>query len=401
MGFKATTVLVALVAAAPYLLELATRKEYPIPASNGGVVVTGASTGIGAHAAITLAQQGFLVFAGVRKEADGQNLLAEAPTIVPLILDVTKKDTIDAALEQVQGTLATRGLPLVGLVNNAGVAGGTTPVEFLSLDAMRALFDVNLFGAIAVTQAFLPLLRQSKGRVINISSMAGVLSAPLMANYCASKHALEAFSDSLRVELVRGIVFCAGGGACLAFLSCIPLLTLSYPYSTFTQAAHECSVSVVEPAYVQVNVLVWACQSLSLACLVTSLGMASPFTFNSSSSPTHPPTHTHTHIQSAIFGKMGAMREAIQERAGPKIMALYGHLYASEAYNAQCVAKASPPTVTSEAIHHALTSRYPPTRIVVANIDGTSAKAFGWLLWLLNDRLRDKAILATLKKDVK
>lgn len=224
MGIKATAVLVALLAASPYLLELATRKAFPIPAPGGGVVMTGASTGIGAHAAHSLADAGFLVFAGVRKEADGETLKANAPTaksrenILPIILDVTKQEQIYAAVQTVQETLAAKGgLPLVGLVNNAGVSGAMKPVEFENLDDIRWLFDVNFFGAIATTKAFLSLLRAGKGRVINISSMAGVTSAPLMANYCGSKWALEAFSDALRVEM----------------------------------EGHEVSVSVVEPAYVQ------------------------------------------------------------------------------------------------------------------------------------------------------
>jgi NAD(P)-dependent dehydrogenase (short-subunit alcohol dehydrogenase family) len=224
MGFKVTAFLVALLAASPYILERTTRVAYPVPAQGGGVVLTGASTGIGAHAAHSLAEAGFLVFAGVRKEADGEALKANAPTpearenIVPLILDVTKQEQIDAAVQTVKDTLAAKGgLPLVGLVNNAGVGGGTKPVEFESMDDMRYLFDVNFFGAVSTTKAFLSLLRGGKGRVINISSMAGLFSAPMMTSYCGSKFALEAFSDALRVEVQK----------------------------------HGVSVSVVEPAYVQ------------------------------------------------------------------------------------------------------------------------------------------------------
>lgn len=224
MGIKTTAFLVALLAASPYILELMTRAAYPVPAPGGGVVLTGASTGIGAHAAHSLAEAGFLVFAGVRKEADGEALKANAPTpearehIVPIILDVTKQEQIDAAVQTVKSTLTAKGgVPLVGLVNNAGVGGGMKPVEFENMEDLRYLFDVNYFGAVSTTKAFLPLLRDGKGRVINISSMAGLFSAPMMMSYCGSKFALEAFSDALRVEVQK----------------------------------HDVSVSVIEPAYVQ------------------------------------------------------------------------------------------------------------------------------------------------------
>src|SRR5207248_6789413 len=117
------------------------------------VLVTGASTGIGKACAIALDRRGFHVFAGVRKDEDGEALKKESERIEPIIVDVTDQATIDAAAKQID--------ELFGLVNNAGitVAG---PVEFLPVDSVRHQFEVNLFGQLAVTQAFLPKIRKSR-----------------------------------------------------------------------------------------------------------------------------------------------------------------------------------------------------------------------------------------------
>ena len=157
------------------------------------VLVTGASTGIGKACAIALDRRGFHVYAGVRKEADGDALKKESPRIEPVIVDVTDQATIDAAAKQID--------ELFGLVNNAGitVAG---PIEYLPVDEVRRQFEVNLFGQLAVTQAFLPKIRGSSGRIVFMSSVGGrTPSSPFLAPYNASKHALESFGDALRVEL--------------------------------------------------------------------------------------------------------------------------------------------------------------------------------------------------------
>ncbi len=161
------------------------------------VLVTGASTGIGEDACRALAERGFSVFAGVRKEADAD--AARAHGYTPLILDVVKKDQVAAAAETIRGHLSDAGT-LYGLINNAGVAGGG-PLEFLPVDDIRWLFEVNVFGLLEVTQAMMPLLRESKGRIVNIGSMAGKVTTPLLTPYSASKHAVEAISDGLRREL--------------------------------------------------------------------------------------------------------------------------------------------------------------------------------------------------------
>jgi NAD(P)-dependent dehydrogenase (short-subunit alcohol dehydrogenase family) len=139
------------------------------------------------------------VFAGVRNPADGTTLAASAsPRLMPIGLDVTDAASIAAAVHTVRAIGGENGL--AGLVNNAGI-GIVGPVEALLLSEWRRQFDVNVFGLIAVTQAFLPLLRQARGRVINMGSMAGRAATPFMAPYSASKYALEGLNDSLRIEL--------------------------------------------------------------------------------------------------------------------------------------------------------------------------------------------------------
>ncbi len=162
------------------------------------IVITGASTGIGKATALHLDQQGFRVFAGVRKEADAQALMKEASDrLTPILLDVTDANAIAVAVRTV--TEATSGT-LFGLVNNAGLSLNG-PLELLPDAEIKKLMDVNVLGLLAVTRAFLPLLRKGKGRLINISSGHGLLAIPDKSVYAASKFAVQAISDSLRVEL--------------------------------------------------------------------------------------------------------------------------------------------------------------------------------------------------------
>lgn len=163
----------------------------------GAVIVTGASTGIGAATALHLARHGFQVFGTVRQTADGKPL--EASGVTPVFMDVTDRDSIAAARQVVVANLG--GTPLAGLVNNAGiqVAG---PIEHLSLDDLRRVLEVNVVGVVAATQAFLPELRAGRGRIVNISSVSGRVALPFGGAYSASKFALEALSDSLRRELL-------------------------------------------------------------------------------------------------------------------------------------------------------------------------------------------------------
>jgi NAD(P)-dependent dehydrogenase (short-subunit alcohol dehydrogenase family) len=167
--------------------------------SRGAIVITGASTGIGESCALRLDRAGFTVYAGVRKDADAERLRQQGSArLTPIRLDVTDESTIDAARQQVTAAVGRSGI--AGLVNNAGIGLGG-PIEFLPLDEWRTQFEVNVFGTIAVTQAFMPLIRLGAGRIVVIGSIAGRFASPFISPYCASKHALEAFADALRFEL--------------------------------------------------------------------------------------------------------------------------------------------------------------------------------------------------------
>ncbi len=167
--------------------------------TGGGVVITGASSGIGKACALYLDQRGYRVFAGVRKVSDGEALTKAASSrLSPVILDVTDAKAVSDAAAQVERALGE--LPLIGLVNNAGVGVGG-PIEFLAPSELRRQMEINLVGPLAVIQAFMPMLRRSRGRIVNVSSIGGKVASPLLGPYAASKFALEALSDSLRAEL--------------------------------------------------------------------------------------------------------------------------------------------------------------------------------------------------------
>jgi len=158
------------------------------------VLITGASRGIGRASALALDRAGHDVIAGVRDEEAGRRIAAEASGRLRIVhLDVTDHDSVQAAAE-------AAGDRLDALVNNAGIAVGGV-VEALDLGELRRQLDVNVVGQVAVTQALLPALRAASGRVVFISSVSGRVSAPVMTPYTASKFALEAIADGLRVEL--------------------------------------------------------------------------------------------------------------------------------------------------------------------------------------------------------
>ena len=164
-----------------------------------GVVVTGASTGIGAACALHLDRLGFTVFAGVRNITDAATLQRQgASGLIPLLLDVTDEVLIKKAQVIVSEYVGNNGL--YGLVNNAGIAV-VGPLEAVPIPDLRRQLEVNVIGQIAVTQAFLPLIRQARGRIVNMGSIAGRGAMPLMGPYAASKFALEAMTDALRLEL--------------------------------------------------------------------------------------------------------------------------------------------------------------------------------------------------------
>ena len=156
------------------------------------MLITGASTGIGHATAQRMLAYGWEVFAAARKDEDLKRLRGEGFT--PIKLDVTDPDTIAAAKDE----LDERGLR--GLVNNAGIAV-SGPMEFVPLDELRRQLEVNLVGQVAVTQAFLPNIREATGRIVNVSSIGGRFALPLVGPYAASKYGLEAVSDAFRREL--------------------------------------------------------------------------------------------------------------------------------------------------------------------------------------------------------
>jgi NAD(P)-dependent dehydrogenase (short-subunit alcohol dehydrogenase family) len=167
------------------------------------VLVTGASTGIGRAAAYALLGEGFTVCAGVRDAAAAARLRAQAPEgtgsrLQTLGLDVTDAGQVRAAAHHLDRELRTAGL--WGLFNNAGISVNG-PLEHLGLEGLRRQLEVNVVGQVAVTQAMIPLLRRARGRVVTTGSVAGFIALPGLAPYAMSKHAMEAFSDSLRREL--------------------------------------------------------------------------------------------------------------------------------------------------------------------------------------------------------
>lgn len=167
--------------------------------TKGAVVITGASTGVGRATALLLDKEGYRVFAGVRKEKDAESLkLVASGNLTPIIIDVTQSEQIRNAAKLVSQTIGNEGL--IGLVNNAGILIDG-PMEYIELDELRWQFEVNVIGQIAVTQAFLPAIRKAKGRIINIGSVSGKVSSPFFSALCASKFAMEAFTDALRMEL--------------------------------------------------------------------------------------------------------------------------------------------------------------------------------------------------------
>jgi NAD(P)-dependent dehydrogenase (short-subunit alcohol dehydrogenase family) len=182
-------------------------------------VITGASTGIGRGAVRVLTGHGWRVFAGVRKPADAASLRQEfGDKVAPVLFDVTDAAAVRAAADEVRIRLGGR--TLQGLVNNAGMGGGG-PLAHEPVDEIRRVFEVNVFGAVSVSQAFIPLLGADRaltggpGRIVNVTSVAGKLAPPFLGDYAMSKHALEAFTDSLRRELmIYGIdVIAIGPGA--------------------------------------------------------------------------------------------------------------------------------------------------------------------------------------------
>lgn len=193
--FERIIVLTAIIAVAILGSPQSSFAEAADDSSQKAILVTGASSGIGLNIAKTLAANGHFVYAGARKQAD-LGALDKIPNIQSVRLDVTKQDEIDAAVE----TVRAGGKGLYGLVNNAGVLA-LGPIAEIDEDELAWILDVNLMGVYRVTKAFAPLIIESKGRISNISSIAGILSGMFWAPYNITKHALEAYTDDLAAEM--------------------------------------------------------------------------------------------------------------------------------------------------------------------------------------------------------
>jgi NAD(P)-dependent dehydrogenase (short-subunit alcohol dehydrogenase family) len=168
-----------------------------MPQPQKAALVTGVSTGIGRATAELLAAQGYRVWGGLRRPAPGAPLPAPPSGVEPLELDVTSDEAVAAVAQRLAGDLPTG---LDALVNNAGIAPPAA-LELANLDEFRRILEVNTVAPLRVIQAMLPLLRTARGRIINMSSMNGTVAMPIVGAYSASKYALEALSDTLRVEL--------------------------------------------------------------------------------------------------------------------------------------------------------------------------------------------------------
>jgi len=162
--------------------------------SETSVLVTGASTGIGRATALHLADLGMKVYAGVRRDEDAADLEQQGP-VIAVRLDVTSSADVDDIAQRIE---ADGGLD--GLVNNAGVYLGGA-LELMRDDEIESTFAVNVVGLLRVTRACLPMLRERRGRIVNVSSISGLVALPGVSVYAGSKHAVEAISDALRVEL--------------------------------------------------------------------------------------------------------------------------------------------------------------------------------------------------------
>eukprot|EP01125_Pyxidicula_operculata_P014105 TRINITY_DN4685_c0_g1_i1.p1 TRINITY_DN4685_c0_g1~~TRINITY_DN4685_c0_g1_i1.p1 ORF type:complete len:316 (+),score=67.35 TRINITY_DN4685_c0_g1_i1:15-962(+) len=194
-----------LIVSVPYLLEFAFRKEYKVY-SEGVILISGTSSGIGRHAVFELAKHNFTVIAGVRKQQDIDSLNEEAKKlklekrVVPILLDVSKDGSITESVKTVTEFLKSSGLPFIALVNNAGI-GGRSPLESMNIENSKYIFDVNYWGSISLTQAYLPFLRKNQGRVLFVSSVQGFVATYGSTAYAGSKHAMEAAVDALRLEM--------------------------------------------------------------------------------------------------------------------------------------------------------------------------------------------------------
>jgi len=181
-----------------WLWDKLLRQRRRIDSACKAVFITGCDTGFGNMLSKRLASKGVRVFAGCLFRESLENFLE--PNIEALECDVTKEDHVTRVLERIRQVVAKERLELWGIVNNAGIADGHF-LDFTPVSRFQRVMEVNFLGTVAVAKAFLPLLKQSRGRIVNVASIAGRISAKGMGPYCSSKFAVEAFSDAIRQEL--------------------------------------------------------------------------------------------------------------------------------------------------------------------------------------------------------
>lgn len=201
------------------------------------VLVTGASSGLGKETAQKLAQEGYKVFAGVRKQEDKEALENLNENIKGVFLDVTSDESVNCAFETISNVTDT----LYALVNNAGIATGG-PIEFAPVEMLKKQFDVNVFGAIRVAQKFLPLMNGDDARIVNMSSMASYGIFPFVSPYCASKRALDMFFNSLLLETKNSN---------LKIISIKPGVVATPIWNKSVDAIEECFGNVSKTVYEQ------------------------------------------------------------------------------------------------------------------------------------------------------
>lgn len=337
-GFALVSCGLVLYAAVKIRNQLAVNEVKHLVADKGVVLITGASTGIGQHAALYLAERfpNVIVLAGVRKDSDAQIVVSHnKENLLPIIIDVAKPESCQEAVRQIGELCNDRNMLFIGLINNAGVAR-RYPAEFHDMADAKRMFDTNFWGAYYLTQLTLPMLRSSKGRIINISSISEFMGNPMNSVYVASKYAMGGFSDSLRREIAHfGI-----------------------------------SVSVIQPAYVKSAIFDTA---KSAAVSLEELDK------KARTACTTPAPH-------ANCGDSSSQSQT---------QIHYGHFFSATELarlNEEVHRDASEPIIVSKAIEHALFAPYPKTRYAVGKVAGVSAEMCAWIRWALNDRAVDKLI---------
>lgn len=322
-------------------------RKYPV-LSNGIVLITGCSSGIGLYTAEYIARHcPYVVYATVRQDHDQETLeQLQCKNLRVVKLDITDERRCQEVIQDIQEHMESEQLPFVALINNAAI-NAPFPIEFHPWLHAEKLFATNVFGPLRLIQLTLPLLRQSHGRIIQLSSFVTSFPVPKGGLYTASKCALDGLSDSLRREL----------------------------------SPFDISVSVIEPGMVfsHMNRKNEAIADQILETWeqsgVEHLPMAQQITHE----------HVHRHDRVAVDPHL------LGEEVSHRMKEIYSYLYTQEERQRfqRVVAKSDSPHCVAKAIVHAITSPYPRTRYYVANYDGISVKLYSWLLWMLNDRLKD------------